>query len=419
MSGSLIIKKKTLVYYSLFFLLLIAPLMTSYISEFSFVDEVITIIGIGIVFINYFFEKCTSDRNILFLLIGMVLIGMLSTIVYRISPSLKVTLYDLLLFVKPFVLFLMFYRLPTGMKEEILSGLNTPAKIVFLYTFVYFVLHTLFGISLLSNIFPILGNMAQVSWLRVVCLNIIAATNEKQVIKRYIVLFYISLFVHGIGGFASALFASLTLYLYLYRENKERKLHIWQIMLLVCMALFFAYGDLQEYIFDDNAPRAQLLRYGFITANRYFPLGSGFASYGSEMAKRYYSKLYYEYNFNKIWSMSPENNLPGSEVGTLNDCYLGMIVGQYGWFGLCCYAGIIYSIYKRLTKGFGSTYSKAVSISTLITILSSVMVSNNTSSHFGICMYAVMGLASFSCISGSRVIEGKVENENINNYSSI
>lgn len=419
MSGSLVIKKKTLVYYSLFLFLLIAPFITSYISAFSSADEVITIIGIGVVFNNYFLKKSTSGRNLLVLLIGMVLIGILSTILYRIAPSLKVTLYDLVLFMKPFVLFLMFYTLPIRIKKEILSGLNILAKIVFLFTFVYFLLHTLLGIFLLSSIFPILENMAQVSWLRVVCLNIIAATNEKRVIKRYIVLFYISLFVHGISGFASALFVSLTLYLYLYRENRERKLHIWQIMLLVGIALIFAYGDLQEYIFNGYAPRAQLLRYGFVTANRYFPLGSGFASYGSEMAKRYYSKLYYEYGFNNIWSMSPENNLPGSEFGTLNDCYLGMIVGQYGWIGLCCYAGIIYSIYKMLTKGFENTYSKAILISTLITILSSVMVSNNTSSYFGICMYAVMGLASFPCISKSKTIEGKEENENINNNSSI
>lgn len=408
MDGSFVIKKKTLIYYSLFFLLLIAPFITSYISAFSFVDEVITIIGMGVLFNNYYFKKYTSGRNILFLLIVIVFIGILSSIVYRISPSLEVTLYDLVLFVKPFVLFLMFYMLPTGIKREILSALNIFAKIVFLYTFVYFVLHTIFEIFLLSNVFPILGNMAQVSWLRIVCLNIIVATNEKKVIKRYIVLFYISLFVHGISGFASALFVSLTLYLYLYRDNKERKLRLWQIVLLVCMALIFAYSDLQEYILDGNAPRALLLRYGFVTANRYFPLGSGFASYGSEMAKRYYSKLYYEYGFDKIWSMSPENNLSGSEVGTLNDCYFGMIVGQYGWIGLCCYAGIIYFIYKILTKGLGNTYSKAVLISTLITILSSVMVSNNTSSHFGICMYAVMGLASFSCISRSKTIEGKV-----------
>lgn len=393
--------------------------MTSYISVFSSVDEAVTIIGLVLVFDNYFIKNHTAGRNVFFLLIGIVFVGTLSTIVYRISPSLKVSLYDFVLFVKPFVLFLMFYGVSAEIKKEILNGFNVLAKILFLYTFVYFVLHTLFGVFLLSNFFSILGNMAQVSWLRVVCLNIIAATNEKKITKKYIVLFYISLFVHGISGFASALFASLTLYLYLYRENKERKLNIWKIVLLGCVALFFAYGDLQEYIFNGYAPRARLLRYGFVTATRYFPLGSGFASYGSEMAKRYYSKLYYQYGFDKVWSMSPENNLPGSKVGTLNDCYLGMIVGQYGWFGLCFYAGIIYSMYKILTKGLGNTYSKAVSISTLITILSSVMVSNNTSSHFGICMYAVIGLTSISCDSKTMTIKGKMDDENINNYSRL
>lgn len=394
MRGSLVIKKKTLLYYSLFFLLLIAPFMTSYISAFSAVDELVTIIGMVIVFDNYFLKRHTNGRSVFCLLLGIVSIGIVSTVIYRISPSVKVALYDLLLLIKPFVLFLMFYDMPAQIKHEVLKGFNVTAKVLFLFTFVYFFLHRLTGIYLFANVFPILGNMAQVSWLRVVCLNIVVAINDKKTAQKYIVLFYISLFIHGIGGFASALFASLTLYLYLYRENKERKLHIWQIVLLSCVAFVFAYGDLQEYIFNGYAPRARLLRYGFVTATRYFPFGAGFASYGSEMAKRYYSKLYYEYGFNKIWSMSPENNLPGSKVGTLNDCYIGMIAGQYGWFGMAFYIGIIYFIYKLLTKGQNNTYSKAVSIATLITIVSSVMVSNNTSSHFGICMYAVIGLIS-------------------------
>jgi len=317
MSSSLVVKKKTLVYYSLFFLLLISPFMTSYIFAFSSVDEAVTIVGIGIVFNNFILKKQTSGQRILYLLLVMVIIGIISTIVYKISPSLIATLFDLILFVKPFVIFLMFYSVPRAIKTEVLNGLNRIAKVIFLFVFMYYVAHKLFGTFLMANAFPILGNMAQVSWLRVVCLNIIAATNERKVTRRYIVLFYISLFITGIGGFASALFASMTLYLYLYRENKERKLHIWQIAVLACVAFIFAYSDLQEYIFNGYAPRVLLLKYGFITANNYFPLGSGFASYGSEMAKRYYSKLYYEYGFNNVWSMSPENNRVGSNFGTL------------------------------------------------------------------------------------------------------
>lgn len=413
MGSKFIVKKKTLVYYILFLLLLTAPLITSYISAFSSVDEAITILAICIVFNSYLLKKKKSGQRVFYLLLVMISVGIISTIVYKIAPSIVVSLYDLLLFVKPFILFLMFYNVPQEIKTEVLHGLNRIAKTIFLFVFVYFIVYKLYGVFLLSNVFPILTNIAQISWLRVVCLNIIAATNERKITKIYIVLFYVSLFITGIGGFASALFASMTLFLYLYRENKERKLRIWQITILACVAFVFAYSDLQEYIFNGYAPRALLLRYGFITANHFFPLGSGFASYGSEMAKRYYSELYYEYGFNNVWSMSPENNLVDSNVGTLNDCYLGMIVGQYGWIGLLCYVGIMYTIYKILSRGQNNTYSKAVLISTLITILSSIMVSNNTSSHFGICMYAVMGLA---CFSIKEVIS---DNETINNNSGI
>ena len=395
MSRIFVIKKKTLVYYSLFFLLLIAPLMTSYISAFSSLDEIIAIIGIGMVCNNYILKNCISGRNIFFLLIAIICIGTISTIIYKIAPLPIAVVYDLILLVKPFVIFLMFFIIPEIIKEEILKGLNIIAKIIFIFIFIYYIVYKIFGFFLMSNVFPILSNMAQVSWLRIVCLNIIAATNDRKITKKYIVIFYLGLFITGVGGFASALFASMTLFLYLYRENKERKLHIWQIMILAGACFIFAYSDLQDYIFSGYAPRALLLRYGFITAINYFPLGSGFASYGSEMAKRYYSKLYYEYGFDRIWSMSFEANRAGSNYGvtTLNDCYLGMIVGQYGWFGFFCYIGIMYKIYKILSGGHNNTYSKAVLISTLITILSSIMVSNNTSSFWGICMYAVMGLA--------------------------
>ncbi|MGO5165830.1 MULTISPECIES: hypothetical protein [unclassified Candidatus Paralachnospira] len=417
MHGSFVVKKKTLIYYNLFLLLLVAPLITPYISMFSAVDEAITIIGIGIVCNNYILKKYIPGCKIFYLLIVIICIGVLSTVVYKIALLPIAAIYDFILLAKPFVIFLIFLSIPETVKKEILQGLNGIAKVIFVFIFIYYIVYRTFGFFLMSNVFPILSNMAQVSWLRVVCLNIIAATNERKITQKYIVIFYIGLFISGVGGFASALFASMTLYLYLYREDKERKLHIWQIIILAGACFAFAYSDLQDYIFSGNAPRALLLRYGFVTAINYFPLGSGFASYGSEMAKRYYSKLYYEYGFDRIWSMSPEANREGSNYGvtTLNDCYLGMIVGQYGWIGFFCYIGIIYAIYKLLSRGQNNTYSKAALISTLITILSSIMVSNNTSSFWGICMYAVMGLA----VIPYKIIDEGQENDIIDSYTSI
>lgn len=410
--NSFIIKRKSLLYFGVFIALLIAPFLSTYIPIMSSVDEMLAVFGIILIVYNYIVKKKCGDRAILCLLLLIELIGMVSTYISKLSPSFIVTMYDMVIFAKPFVIFLMFLGLPNTIKSEILAMLSVLAKIIFWFTFVYFAIFSITEQRIFSDVLPILGNVAQVSWLRVVCLNIIAITNKRNITKRYIILFYISLFITGIDGFASALFASLTLFLYLYRSNKKRKLKIWQIILLALVAFVFAYGDLQSYIFNQYAPRAVLIRYGFVTANHYFPLGSGFASYGSEMAKRYYSKLYYQYGFNNVWSMSPENNIPGSSVGTLNDCYFGMVIGQYGWVGLCCYIGILFLMYQAISKGNNESYSKAMLMTTLVTIVSSIMVSNNTSSHFGLCMYAILGLCLLRKSSDKREYRVEIVNNN-------
>ena len=85
----------------------------------------------------------------------------------------------------------MFLGLPNTIKSEILAMLSVLAKIIFWFTFVYFAIFSITEQRILSDVLPILGNVAQVSWLRVVCLNIIAITNKRNITKRYIILFYI------------------------------------------------------------------------------------------------------------------------------------------------------------------------------------------------------------------------------------
>ena len=111
--------------------------------------------------------------------------------------------------------------------------------------------------------------------------------------------------------------------------------------------------------------------------------------------------------------MSFQNTLPGSAGSTLSDGYLCMIVGQFGYIGLLCYCIILLCIYRLIQKSSSTLKGKAVLLSTLVTIISTVFVSANSTSHFGIMLYAVMGLACFS------VKEVKSDNEIINNNSGI
>ena len=58
-------------------------------------------------------------------------------------------------------------------------------------------------------------------------------------------------------------------------------------------AVYFGYDSLYKYyIRNDTAARKILTEDSVNIANKYFPLGSGFGSFGSNIAAQYYSKLY-------------------------------------------------------------------------------------------------------------------------------
>ena len=73
--------------------------------------------------------------------------------------------------------------------------------------------------------------------------------------------------------------------------RKERKFRWWYAAAFATMVSFIS-ADQFSYYFSGNRARKVLLKYGFITARNYFPLGSGFATYGTAIAQRHYSELY-------------------------------------------------------------------------------------------------------------------------------
>ena len=88
-----------------------------------------------------------------------------------------------------------------------------------------------------------------------------------------------------------------------------------------------------------NAPRYLFFYYGGKTANTYFPLGSGFATFGSDQAARNYSRLYYQYGFNSLFGMNTEDG------SFLSDTFWPMAIGQFGWIGSILYILIYVRIF--------------------------------------------------------------------------
>jgi hypothetical protein len=108
--------------------------------------------------------------------------------------------------------------------------------------------------------------------------------------------------------------------------------------------LFISQYQVDTYLAKDGTARRVFYEYAVKNANSFFPFGSGFATYGSAEASKNYSPLYYLYNFDEVWGMSPNFR------AFLTDTYWASVLGQFGWIG----AFIMIIVYLRVFFSFNN-----------------------------------------------------------------
>ena len=134
------------------------------------------------------------------------------------------------------------------------------------------------------------------------------------------------------------LFSVMFIFLLIYFQ-KRAQLKTRTVVFMAVIVLLLGTFQIQTYLMNVNAPRYLFFYYGGKTANTYFPLGSGFATFGSDQAARNYSRLYYQYGFNSLFGM---NTKDGS---FLSDTFWPMAIGQFGWIGSILYILIYVRIF--------------------------------------------------------------------------
>ena len=118
------------------------------------------------------------------------------------------------------------------------------------------------------------------------------------------------------------LFVFLSIY---YKRHKV--LNPIVIIIISFVLIGIGWYQINNYLLREDVPRHLFWVYGVKTANNYFPLGSGFATFGSDQASRNYSQLYYQYGFDKQWGMSPDYG------PYLSDNFWPTVIAQFGWIG--------------------------------------------------------------------------------------
>ena len=135
------------------------------------------------------------------------------------------------------------------------------------------------------------------------------------------------------------IFVAVYIFFYLFRLGKLRWYHI---AMVGALAIVLGGYQIEHYIKPTEARFALTVR-SIEIAKDYFPIGTGFATFGSEMSKAYnYSYVYIIYGLNKIRGLNTDFS------AYVTDNYWPMLIGQFGFFIAVMYIIYYYKIFKNI-----------------------------------------------------------------------
>lgn len=102
-------------------------------------------------------------------------------------------------------------------------------------------------------------------------------------------------------------------------------------------AIVIAMDEIQDYFLNTErfSPRSVMMKDGFSLMLKHFPLGTGYATYGSSLAADYYSPLYDMLGYENNWGMSRDFS------AFLTDGFWPIIMAQFGFIGLIAFIWMV------------------------------------------------------------------------------
>ena len=150
----------------------------------------------------------------------------------------------------------------------------------------------------------------------------------------YIVILFLVVFLSGRSKAMGALACSVLIWLfYVVWKNRSKP-----FIALSGGVLAFAVGwnSLFDYYITNEQEGSYAIRFmmhqdAMLLARNFFPLGTGFGTFGSAVAADNYSPLYYDLGYDNIWGMQPTRS------DYLCDTFWPIVIAQTGWIGAVCF----------------------------------------------------------------------------------
>lgn len=356
---------KELFVFILFFFMLFNNCLSNILPIFNYSDEIITIILVLLTIyttvkkknniLKLFPKKSNEFKSIIFFLL-FIIIGIISTIFLRYEIQIIAIIKDIFSFSK---FFICYYCSLIVFDNEINS--------TYIIKFSKIIIFILFFLSIISQ-FVDLGMTHDVrmgiksfkflfvhpTFLVFTMVMLFCLVHlYKYSLKYEVMIFFIIFMTQRTKGF---LFIVGVLAL-MFVLNYFKKIKIKHIIVLGALVLLLSSNKILTYISAAQFSARPLL---YITAfqimSNYFPLGTGFASFGTYTSAEYYSPLYYRYNLFYIEGLKP------TSFGYIGDTFWPGLIGQFGMFGCISYITSLFYIFRSSIGSIANNSRKYESI---------------------------------------------------------
>ncbi len=377
---------------------------------FSYFDEIFTIYSILIIFLNMFNLKAKlnkSEKNILLLFFILIIIGILGNFIFSILDNNFYIFIDIISTIKVWFAYYAVILISNNKKEFwdlLIIKLAKIARIIVIIMFIYFLKSRFvetdmngnlrYGIKSFKFVFNVPGNFSKFFYFLIPLLTADLyyknTLYKKIIIGVSLIIWCFTLRSRAIAFAVTYLIISIIFFSKGKIASIKSKFNIKMryILFLLLIMLPICWNQIIFYFTSSTQARAVLLRYSIVTLERFFPLGAGFGTFGSDVAIKNYSKLYIEYGFDSYYGMGT-----GEEGMFLNDNYWPMIFGQFGFFGTVLIISILVRFMKMVFKITNNNkYFYFASFCALGFLLLSSVASKSYSEFSSICVFLLVGI---------------------------
>ena len=280
------------------------------VVNFDWSDEILTVALLGYAFMKQRFlvkdKGRTTEINIY---IGLMIFYLIYSLLIQVTTFRGIYL-DFLQQLRPYAVFYLTWM----MAPDFSPKQKKRIKWVMLFSF--------FGYLILFKIKPSVvtpyggGESAALGQIALCCAMVYYLFSKQTKRNRNIAILIMLL---GLISGKSKYFGECVVFIALVIFVKS-KINFTSISTLLkvaalgCVVIFFTWTKFNAYYVegfqDDAQEMARPLAYETgmkIMFQDYIPFGSGFGSFGTAAAAKEYSPLYYKYQLNTIWGLTPEN----------------------------------------------------------------------------------------------------------------